>query len=91
MLTLSIHIILYNIESAYSHAVLCTYSRTCARDTGDVIWQYMAVNSKRSVSVHMCVVFVAFNMLKPWKTQPLRYVIAMEDTTIEVCYGRHDH
>ena len=52
------HHIVYNIASAYSHAV-CV--RACAHDTGEVIWQCMAVDSQQSASVHMCVVFVAFN------------------------------
>ena len=47
--------IVYNIASDFP-ILYCV--RACAHDTGDVIWQYMVLNSKRSVSVHMCVVFV---------------------------------
>ena len=39
--------------------------RACARDASEVIWQYMAVNSQRSASVYMCVVFIAFNIYDP--------------------------
>ena len=51
-------------------AYLCPNRRTsplrqdsvsCARDTSDLIWPYIAVNLQRSASVHMCVVFVAIN------------------------------
>ena len=61
MLTLCIHFTLcITWRQLYSHAI-CV--RACARDTSEVIWQYMTVNLQRLVSVHMCVMFVAFNIL----------------------------
>ena len=60
ILPLSIHIILCITLRQHIRMLYCV--RACARDTGDVIWQYMAVNSQRSVSAHMCDVLVAFNL-----------------------------
>ena len=59
VLTLSIHIIFRITLRQLIRVLYCV--RACAHDTSDVIWRYMAVNSQRLLSVHMCVVFVAFN------------------------------
>ena len=48
------HVVHY-MRQLYSHAICVA----CARDASDLIWQYMAVSLQRSVSVHMCVVFIA--------------------------------
>ena len=59
--------IVYYMCPLHSHAI-CV--RACACDASEVIWQYMAVNSQRSVSVHICVVFVAFNRVSSTPFKP---------------------